>query len=147
MKNRIFLICTAFLGIFSSCSTDDENTDTQKPNIYLNSPSDEQIFEPGDTIMVDAEFTDNQALGSYKIEIHFAGDGHHHKTEEEGVEWFYTETGMIAGTPKVYHLVKEIAIPTAINGEPLEHGHYHLGIYLIDAAGNEKQEFIEIEIH
>ncbi|MGB6083273.1 DUF4625 domain-containing protein [Moheibacter sp.] len=148
MKNIIKNSMLILIGTFGmiSCSSDDDSIDTQKPMIILNQPLDETEFHFGENLHIEAEFSDNVGLASYKIEIHSAGDGHTHKTLV-GTEWFHTETHPIAGNPTHYIAQREILIPSEINGEPVLEGHYHLGIYLVDTSGNEQQLFVEVDIH
>lgn len=147
MKKYIIVyssLLVASFGLFS-CSSDDDSADTTKPVIVLNNPSDHQHFHPGESIQLNADFSDNVALASYKIEIHHAGDGHSHKTDENA-EWYFIYTHSIEGNLPTFNAQHSISIPTEIEGEPIELGHYHLGIYLIDQSGNEQQKFIEIEV-
>jgi hypothetical protein len=146
MKNQILIYTASLFSLFvvQSCSTDDENTDTTKPFIVLISPEEDQHFHPGETINFHAVFSDNVELASYKIEIHHAGDGHTHKNEN--AEWYFVYTAPISGNQTTYNALHEIEIPMEIAGEAIEVGHYHLGVYLIDASGNEQQHFMEIEI-
>lgn len=131
---------------FQACAGDDEAVDTEKPVIVLDSPTEHQAFLPGESISLEAGFYDNLALGSYKIEIHIGEDGHTHKGMEEFGDWFYTKTGAIEPGLKSFDFLDTIEIPLTINGLPIEEGHYHLGIYLTDAAGNERQAFTEIVV-
>lgn len=144
IKNSMLILIGTFGMI--SCSSDDENVDTQKPVIILNQPLDETEFHFGENLQIEAEFSDNVGLASYKIEIHSAGDGHTHRLLT-GTEWFHSETHPIAGSPTHYITQKNILIPAEINGEPVQEGHYHLGIYLVDTSGNEQQFFVEVDIH
>ncbi|SMC41821.1 DUF4625 domain-containing protein [Moheibacter sediminis] len=133
---------------FQSCSSDDDNgsVDTEKPVIVLNEPTDHEAFLPGSEIHLDADFSDNVELGSYKIEIHSAADGHEHKGANAVGEWFYSETNQIEAGLRNTHIHKHIAVPTTVDGLPIVEGHYHLGIFLTDKAGNEQQHFIEIVV-
>ena len=148
MKKQILTYAFLVLGTISfvACSDDDDgNVDTEKPVIVLNEPTEGEIFTVGSEIHIDADFSDNVALASYKIDIHSADDGHTHKNEEEG-EWHYTETHLIEGDLKNHHIHSHIDIPTTVDGTDIMLGHYHLGIYLVDTSGNEQQLFTEIEI-
>src|SRR5690554_421894 len=144
MKNIKFIILWLLsLSLISvSCSNDDSQTDTQKPSIALITPQDEQVFEAGEQIHVQANFTDNVALASYKIDIHYAGDGHQHRTlsEDENQQWAYETTGSLSGTSDTIHI--DILIPT-----DAEEGHYHFGVYAVDASGNQQVVWSEIEVH
>ncbi len=151
MKKQILIYASILAGTFGiqSCSSDDDaSVDTQKPVIVLNEPTNEQVFHAGEEIHVDADFSDNVGLASYKIEIHSAGDGHtHDKNANAEGEWFYTDTNSIEGNPKNYTAHKNILVPHTVNGAEIAEGHYHLGIFSVDTSGNEQQLFIEIEIH
>lgn len=151
IKTIILSITSIFF--FNSCAEEDATLDTTKPEIILGSPTDHQEYELGDTIDVQAILKDNEELGAYKIEIHSAGDGHDHGNENhehkistlnnddhDHEAWSYNEEGTIYG--KEYILNKSIVIP---DGE-IEEGHYHLGVFVIDKAGNQSQTFIEIVI-
>lgn len=154
MKKLHFLsILVLVTSLFiASCSSNDNNTvDTEKPIIILKEPINDEIFAPGTEIHFDADFSDNVALGSYKIDIHNASDGHTHtrslKTETTTTAaWTYSQTYTIEGDLKNTHVHHHIAIPTEINGIPITEGIYHLGVYLVDKAGNQQQIFVEIVI-
>lgn len=146
--NLIYVLSLTAL-VFTSCSDDDNNSvDTTRPEIALNEPGEHQEFLPGDEIHFDADFSDNTELGSYKIEIHDASDGHSHErtTNEEGVAWAYDETHEFAPGLRNQNMHSHIDIPTTINGEPIKEGHYHLGVFCTDKAGNQSQVFVEIVI-
>lgn len=149
MKKYIIASLTIISAItFQSCSSDDDNgsVDTEKPVIILNEPTDHEAFLPGGEIHLDADFSDNVELGAYKIEIHSAADGHEHKNGNAVGEWFYSETNQIEAGLRNTSIHKHIDIPTEVDGVPIVEGHYHLGIFLTDKAGNEQQLFIEIVV-
>ena len=157
MKN-ILLILPVFILGFVACSDDD--VDTTKPTIELIKPSDETAFHPGDKIEFVCDFADNDELASYKVDIHSNFDDHEHTTsmqmkseteDEHGHAWTYEnkwtfEEGL--STIQVNH--QEIEIPLTVPHDDAEEeiaeGHYHLGVYCLDVAGNENVVFIEIEI-
>lgn len=147
MKNIIFKLSLVLVFIFVSCSSDDDNVlDTVAPGITIVEPHDHEEFEPGETIHVEINFTDNVQLASYKIDIHYAGDGHTHGVVpfDSNVEWTYIEEGDLTGTAFTLHA--HIDIPTTINGSPIKEGDYHFGVFALDAAGNETVVWIEIEV-
>ncbi|UYW01219.1 DUF4625 domain-containing protein [Flavobacterium agricola] len=146
MKNIAFTFLALTTFLFASCSSDDA-TDTEKPTIVLLSPADHAEFEMGSTIQVEALLTDNDALASYKIEIHSAEDGHSHSHARATTNYFqYEETVVLSTNPKVYELQHAVTIPLLQNDEPLTDGHYHLGIFVLDKSGNQAQVFTEIYI-
>lgn len=150
MNKLHILYTTTLAAIFfiTSCSND-KNTDTEKPVIILNNPKEGEIITPGTVIHFDADFSDNEALGSYKIDIHNASDGHTHRdlTTDTNAPWIFNESYTIEGDLKNTHIHKHIAVPTEITaGLPIKEGAYHLGVYLTDKAGNQQQVFIKIVI-
>ena len=144
MKSKFLSLTLLAVSIFSvSCSSDDSAQDTTKPEVLIVEPHDHDAFEAGGMIHVEVNFSDNQALASYKVDIHF-DDGHDHGVRSTEVEWEYSEEGTMSG--KNYTLHSEIQIPELINEMPIAHGDYHLGIYCLDEAGNETVVFRTIEI-
>ncbi len=142
LKTSILLLTAIFIA---SCSSSDSR-DTEAPVIVLLTPTEGAKFEPGQTIHADIEFSDNKGLASFKIDIHYAGDGHTHglRHGEHHAEWSYVYEGTLSGTFDDKHL--HIHIPTEINGHPIKEGDYHFGVFAIDTSGNESIEWIEIEI-
>ncbi len=98
MKTFLKSILPLFLvaAVFTSCSEDDDAViDTQKPEIAITEPHEEDAFAPGAELDLIAVFTDNVELGSYKIEIHEDFDSHTHafnKTSQDLNPWSYEET-------------------------------------------------------
>lgn len=145
MKKLALYISILSTTLFVSCSSDDNAVDTQKPEITLLEPGDHEGFLPGGEIHIEGLITDNEALASYKIEIHAAEDGHTHG--RRSTNYFqYEQTFQITENTKVYELHRHVEIPENINGETLTNGHYHLGIFALDKAGNQQQVFTEIYI-
>ena len=128
---------------FASCSDDDATLDTQKPTISIEKPTVHQEVEPGSQLQLRALLQDETALASYKVEIHSAGDGHEHKPAQlkAGADFHYDQTFQIPGNVKTHQVDYVIDIPLDAAQD-----HYHLGIFCIDAAGNQTQQFIEIFI-
>ncbi|TLX77063.1 DUF4625 domain-containing protein [Labilibacter sediminis] len=142
------ILTALILLLFASCNNDD--IDTTKPEIEIIKPvaaegEDHIEFHQGDSFDFESKFTDNLELKSYKVEIHYNGDGHEHgaqtksATAEDHVEWDQEWTGDLDGKEDVAKITMEVPE----NAEP---GEYHLGVYCFDAAGNETQAFIEIHV-
>lgn len=138
------LLSFLFISTFTivSCSDDDVVLDTEKPQIIINEPTAGQTFDAGEEMHLEASFTDNVELASYKIDIHFGGDGHEHKAfhDHDHVEWKYQTTGTLSGKSDEVHL--HVDIP-----ENAEEGPYHIGVFAIDKAGNENVSWVTVEIH
>lgn len=157
MKIRlVYLFSLSVTLVLTACSDDDDIiVDTQAPVIEINNPTEGQAISPGSVIHFDADFTDNVELSSYKIDVHNAFDGHSHQTRTMAVSsgddsqdnpWNYNEVFSIESGQDNFHAHEHISIPTEINGQPVSQGHYHFGVFLTDAAGNESQAFLEIHI-
>jgi hypothetical protein len=134
-----------FIFAFTTCSEDGEDGkdgDTTKPVINLIEPENDDTLQIGGTIHFDAEFSDNEMLASYKVDIHNNFDNHGHATKQtaETVAFEYIKTWPLSKkNEKIHH--HEIAIPE--NATP---GEYHLMIYCTDAAGNESYIAVDVEL-
>ena len=140
---KIALLSIAALS-FVACSSDDNSLDQEKPMVNIILPTEHQEYEPGDNINIQALLTDNESLASYKIEIHSAADGHTHthsisSLDNDHVEFHHESDYEISETS--YEVNQTIPIP-----ENAEETHYHVGIFVLDSAGNQSQQFIEIFI-
>ena len=80
MKNlSIKLIALFTLTFFASCSNDDDEIlDSEKPEITINDPVENEVFQVGGELHFDIDLSDNDALASYKVDIHNNFDGHTH---------------------------------------------------------------------
>lgn len=152
MKTKKLFLAALFMAtplFFFSCSDDDDAKDTTGPTITLNKPTDDEAFHLGENIEIDFSLADESGINNYKVDIHWAGDGHVHTSsvtikvdEAEGTEWAYQKVYEDKKGQKTAHLIITTdEIPTGTKG-----GHYHLGILATDLAGNETRKYIEIEI-
>lgn len=136
MKKRIFLLAGVVAMPFSFTACSDDDADTSKPMIQLHEPEDGDSLKIGDDIHFEADFSDNEELGSYLVEIHNNFDGHGHKlksasstdTEPFSFKKSYDLNGL--RNSHVHH--HDIAISE--NATP---GEYHFVVYCTDAAGNQ----------
>lgn len=134
------------LMVGCSKSNDETPADTDKPNIQVVSPANEQVFLPGDTITFNANFSDNVELNSYKIDIHF-GTGHDHKSTNDSITWTYQKSwNFEAGLSSASISHNEVIIPTEIDGKTIAPGEYHFLVYCTDKAGNENFMALSIDI-
>ncbi len=153
------LVLTIFAIATISCSHN-INSDGQKPVIedlkIVNLDSANSIvFHNGANIQFSANFVDNQELGSYKFDVHFAGDGHRHthiepriddkKSASSTKQWNTTKNGKLEGTEQRVTFNRTIqfedkdghVLKTVANSGP-----YHCVVYAIDEAGN-SADFIQ----
>ena len=152
-----FLILILLAVTVVSCSPN-INSDSEAPMIenleIINLDSVNKIVFPVETnVQFSANFIDNQELGSYKFDIHFAGDGHKHshidnkKAATPTSEWNFTKNGEQSGTEqkitftrKIHFKDKEGAILDIVANS----GPYHCVVYAVDKAGN-SASFIQRE--
>ena len=146
--NRILIFILLTLTIVS-CSPN-INSDKEKPLIenlkIINLDSEKNIVFPvGDNIQFSANFLDNQDLGSYRFDIHFAGDGHKHthienkKAVAPTSQWNFSKNGEMSGTEKKITFSRKINFKDK-DGRELDiianSGPYHCVVYSVDKAGN-----------
>lgn len=137
MKTRNYLSAISILlfsSLFASCS---DEGDTQKPVIDLDEPEEGAVLHIGSPVHFEMDLSDNEAIASYKVNIHNNFDGHSHSraSETEATVPFtfdksYTED--IAGKKNTHVHHHDIVIPA--NATP---GKYHFMVYCTDEAGNE----------
>ncbi len=158
------ILLFAALTAFTSCEK--ELNDSEKPLIVLSSPVEDTEIRPGSAIHFEMTLSDNEALASYKVNIHGAFDGHDHSAssplrtgkaatratedsmafEKSWLESDFIKLGEepIAGKRSVtihHHLMQ---VPDSIDGRPVKEGHYHFIVYCTDSSGQES--FIAREI-
>ncbi|MFO7721139.1 MAG: DUF4625 domain-containing protein [Gillisia sp.] len=146
--NSILTLIVAAVFL-TSCSSDDDARDTEKPTISIMEPHNDEEIAPGGELHFEAIFTDNVALASYKIEIHDDFDVHTHsilKSSDNLNPWSFEQVFQIPAGQRSFEAVHHIDIPTMINGQAISEGTYHLGIYVTDTSGNEEQAFLTIHI-
>ncbi|MDR2058062.1 MAG: DUF4625 domain-containing protein [Dysgonamonadaceae bacterium] len=137
MKSKIYIASICFLTVYSFFFPSCDEGDTTKPVINLIEPEEDDSLLIGDDVHFDAEFSDDEALASYKIEIHNNFEDHSHDntragSAEETVDFTFEKSYDLSGKKNadVHH--HDIIIPK--NATP---GNYHLMVYCTDAAGNE----------
>jgi len=138
-KHVLAIITT--LTLFS-CSSDSTSPDTEKPTISIVKPTDEQSVLSGENLTIEIAFSDNVELASYKIEIHYSGDGHSHNrlnSQNEDIPWNYHSEGNLSGKNDIIHSTVQVPINA-------EHGMYHFGVYALDRAGNQNIQWVELDV-
>jgi hypothetical protein len=142
-KFNFLTICLTAIFAFASFACK-EDGDTTKPIIRLIEPENGDVLQIGNEngAHFEAEFSDNQMLVSYKVNIHPNFDGHAHaqtKDVASTVDFEYEHSWTISGKNVAVHH-HEIKIPD--NATP---GDYHLIVYCTDDEGNESH--IAVNIH
>ncbi|MDR2764558.1 MAG: DUF4625 domain-containing protein [Tannerella sp.] len=144
MKARtIFFIMGLTALLFIVCNACKEDSDTTKPEILLVEPAEGDLLHIGDEhgMHFEVEFSDNEMLASYKVDIHPNFDGHSHtRATSETVDFEFDKSWSLSGKNAAIHH-HEIMIP-----EEATPGAYHLMVYCTDAAGNESYVAINVEL-
>ncbi|MDR0713524.1 MAG: DUF4625 domain-containing protein [Bacteroidales bacterium] len=148
MKTLIFSLYICLMAtvtvLVSSCKKDG---DTTKPVITLIEPAEDDVLKIGGTVHFEMELEDDVALQSYKVNIHHNFDGHGHEKSDEETETVPFEYDNdkwdtdIAGKKNASIHHHEISIPE--NATP---GDYHFMVYCTDAAGNEANVVVNVEL-
>lgn len=121
--------------LFTACEDNNDN-DTTPPTINLLEPAEGDVLKIGSDIHFELELSDNEMLGSYKVDVHSNFDGHTHsraiKNEGETIAFSFQKSWDLSDqkNAKIHH--HEIVIPE--NATP---GKYHLMVFCTDKAGNE----------
>ncbi|WP_372474180.1 DUF4625 domain-containing protein [Capnocytophaga sp. ARDL2] len=134
-----FSVFVAMALTFVACKEDEGTVDIVKPMIEWVTPVEDQEVVPGTNFEVKAAVADNVELASYKIEVHNADDGHQHRRALATPVFEYEYEGTLSG------ILQEITHTVAVPAEVKE-GHYHVGLFVLDKAGNQSQKFVEIFI-
>ena len=143
MKKTAYLFFASVLISATSCSKEVNSLDTQKPTVQIQSPTNHQEIPLQSVLQVKALLKDNAALASYKIEIHSAEDGHQHRPNSStaAVDFHYEETFTVDTAVSELMVQQSINIPANAKEQ-----HYHVGLFVLDKAGNQNQQFVEIFI-
>lgn len=151
---KLLFIIILFAAVFSSCK-EDEDADQTTPTIDLTAvdafPQQCDKLYRGETFTFIATFTDNEALGSYSLDIHNNFDHHSHTTEVEEctpgpdqtpINPFLLIDGYeIPGEPQAFTTHLEITIP-----EDVDPGDYHFMIRVVDVNGWQALKGLSVKI-
>lgn len=78
MKKSLYITGIVLLSAMAFTACDKDSVDTEKPVITVMKPSVDEAVTPGNAIHFEVQFSDNEALASYKVDIHGAFDDHGH---------------------------------------------------------------------
>jgi hypothetical protein len=157
------LIATMLLVLFMisySCSDDDDDVDKQNPVIDLSSsnafPNNCDTLYFGESFDFKVFLSDNEALGSYSIDIHNNFDHHSHSTEVEECNlddkkepvnpYLFIQEFSIPESPKEYETNRPIEIPDGDGKGAFDEGDYHFFISVTDKTGWTAQKGLSIKI-
>jgi hypothetical protein len=173
MRNRVLNSAILLMAIIGLVSCESVELDNEKPVIAIISPTEDDFVRPGSEIHLDIKLSDNEALASYKVNIHGAFDGHDHgkggvksaKITADGESLEFSKTWLendfialgevpIAGkreaTIRHHHIEIPETVKSMVNGVqkdmPLREGHYHFIIYCTDKSGQESFASTEVFI-
>lgn len=141
MKKNIRMAAMAALSLLflaTACT----KGDVTKPTITLIEPEEGQLIQIGDDhgMHFEMDLEDDEALGSYKIDIHNNFDNHGHGKDTTTAFTFSKSYDLDhQRNAHIHH--HDIVIPA--NATP---GKYHLMVYCTDEAGNESHLARNIEL-
>lgn len=135
-----FLYLLLFTVIFVSCSKnvkqDSELPVIQEVKVLNSSEEVKYEFPVSSKIKFFSRYTDDLELGSYRMEIHFAGDGHRHYKIEPFQEkatslenWEFAVNGDLSGKEDTKTISRTVV-------EDAKASPYHAIFYATDDAGN-----------
>ncbi|WP_166923197.1 DUF4625 domain-containing protein [Flavobacterium poyangense] len=154
-KNRTLMALLIVVSALTSCSSDNNEIDTEYPVIDISAsnafPLQCSEVTRGQKFTFRAKFTDNVTLGSYSLDIHHNFDHHSHSTEVSNCSpdpikkpvnpLLYINTTPIPEGQKNFEATKEISIPADIDP-----GDYHFLIRLTDKEGWQTIKGLSIKI-
>ena len=150
MKKYLFRMFVVVLAVASTaCDNENENTDLEPPAIELIHPESRETIPAGENIVVEATFTDNQALATYSIDIHNAFDDHGHGRilEDPDLQEFIYKNNFELPATTMNTIILEEEIRIVENSIA---GPYHFIVQAIDEQGNatsyQDDSTVEIEI-
>lgn len=149
------LFLSLCLFAFSSCDSDDDDKDLEKPQIDMSFdsafPQNCTILHRGESFTFKAIFKDNEELGSYNLEIHNNFDHHSHSTEITECDpepnkkpvnpLVFNKDYTIPDGKTVYEASAEITIP-----DNIDTGDYHFSIRVTDKAGWQEIKAFSVKI-
>lgn len=116
--------------------------DNTKPVISLISPANYLVYKLGNSIALEVDFSDNQELKSYKVEIRKS------LKVIETSDWVYSNSWSIpAGKTSFKAKHSEIIIPTTVTGKQTTTGNYNIVLTCYDSSGNESNTTATITIN
>lgn len=131
---KSLVLSAGMLILLNSCS-EEKLSDTEKPLINLLEPEENATLRIGNEVHFEMELIDNEALGSYKVEIHPNFDDHGHGSVSRtatSVDFSFNRSWKLDPQKNMLIHHHEIIIP-----EDTTEGRYHLMVFCTDQAGNE----------
>ena len=108
-----------------------KKTDRDRPTFTITSPADSSVYNAGQNIPFVANFSDNENLSQYKIDIHDNFDGHNHDKYLAKI-WNQIFIENISGPS--FSENKNILVPDSSAS-----GWYHFLVTAVDEAGNQSE--------
>lgn len=152
MKKIIFLSLSVLF--FAACDKED-SIDTEKPEINISIPGAFPVqcseIKRGESFTFRAEFTDNEELGSFGIDIHHNFNHHSHSTEtetcsENDVKAPVNPFKVVENYPIPEGLKRYVAEVDIYVPEDVDTGDYHFLIKVTDKEGWQAIRGLSIDI-
>jgi len=84
MKKTLYITGIILWSAFAFLACEKVDVDNEKPVITVMKPSVDEAVTPGSAVHFEVLFSDNEALASYKVDIHGAFDDHEHSAAAAG---------------------------------------------------------------
>jgi hypothetical protein len=135
MKNlKEFLFALTAVTFIASCDKSEKDKDILPPEVTVISPASASSTMLGDPIVFKAEFTDNEYLESYGVNINGT----------EGQTWTFSKTEAFGA--KEFDKTIEFSIPTPANTEKNQLGEYKMIVWVKDLDGNADSSIFNISL-
>lgn len=152
---KALAVLMAFSAIFLSACSDDEQTDTLKPEINIEGadafPKPCDTIYRGEIFTFKAEFSDNVELGSFILELHQNFDHHTHGSHQETCPvhpdkdpvnpFYFNQNYDIPPGSSTYTAEVEIEIPADVDT-----GDYHFMVKVTDQEGWQGWQSVSVKI-
>lgn len=145
MRTLFYIFAAGALLSMAACNkTDEEAPVVAEIRVNGSLAGDHVHIDAGAPVEISVRVTDNEALGQLKIDIHADDDGHSHDGHSHGSgsaegQWEELDIINLEGTDQT--VVRTYTVPNTVRGE------WHLGVRVLDEAGNESPErIVELDI-
>ncbi len=144
--SRLFLMLAVVMSFAACKKTDEEAPQIGEVRINGALAGEHVHIDAGETMTLSIAVSDNEGLSQLKIDIHANNDGHSHEGHSHGgggAEGQWEELVIVdfSDNPTSQVVERSFSVPQTIRGE------WHLGLRVVDQAGNESPErIIELDI-
>ncbi len=144
------LLFGAFFISITACDSDNDDFDTDAPTLSVDFPRPCDTVYLGEEMRFKASFADNEAVKSYKLNMHHNFDHHTHGDHEEICHMDEIKT---ANKPFLKNWVVNLSEGESITTDTsftipkgYDEGDYHVLLYITDINGNQGWTGISVKL-